>query len=564
MKSLIRFVIASAFLGFSLQAGIINVPADQPDIQSGIDAAANGDTVLVADGTYIENINFMGKAITVASYFLTDGDTSHIYATIIDGSQPSYPLLGSVVTFDSGEDNTSVLAGFTITGGSGTVIGNGTRHGGGIYIVNSTATIRNNIIEFNSINQPTDAYGGGIYAAFLLNQDLIIENNLIRHNSITSTNVTEYCLGGGIYTYSDGNETVRISNNRIINNTITAPVAYGGGIEPGAANFLITNNIIKGNSINATQGGAGGGIDVFDYVPVIQNNLIIGNSAPTGGGIVFEFTSSAAKTTGMGGRGAGKPAANAALKTNLTNPLNVSNNTIVGNSAAVRGGGVDIIGSTIPAAMSLIVWGNTAPSDPQISGIMDLQYSDIEGGYLGTANIETDPLFADTTFYYLLSNSPCIDGGNLDPVYNDPEDPLNPGFARWPAQSLLFNDMGAYGGPGSKTLIDNLVGIEEIPISSGNLPAGFQLFQNYPNPFNPGTTIEFALTYSGRVTLKVYNVLGQEVAVLASENMLAGKYKYDWDAGGLASGVYYYRLDAHPAASSGRGFSQTKKLLLLK
>ncbi|MCB0296219.1 MAG: right-handed parallel beta-helix repeat-containing protein, partial [Calditrichaeota bacterium] len=129
-------------------------------------------------------------------------------------------------------------AGFTITGGSGTVIANG-KYGGGIHIFNSTATIRNNIIEFNAINQPTDAYGGGIYA-FLQSQDLIIENNLIRHNSITSTNVTEYCLGGGIYTYSDGNETVRIANNRIINNTITAPVAYGGGIEPGAANFLIT------------------------------------------------------------------------------------------------------------------------------------------------------------------------------------------------------------------------------------------------------------------------------------------------------------------------------------
>ena len=561
MMKFVHVILSCVLLGFSLKANIINVPVDQPDIQAGINAASDGDTVLVADGIYIENINYLGKAITVASHFLTDGDTSHIANTVIDGSQPSHPDSGAVVTFISGEDTTSVLAGFTITGGSGTVIANG-KYGGGIHIFNSTATIRNNIIEFNAINQPTDAYGGGIYA-FLQSQDLIIENNLIRHNSITSTNVTEYCLGGGIYSYSDGNETVRIANNRIINNTITAPVAYGGGIEPGAANFLITNNIIKGNSINATQGGSGG-IDVFNDVPVIQNNLIVGNSAPTGGGILFEFTTSVAKTTGMGGRGAGKPAANAALKTNRTNPLNVSNNTIVGNSATESGGGIRIIGATIPSAMNLIVWGNTAPSDPQISGIMDLQYSDIEGGYLGTANIETDPLFADTTFYYLLSNSPCIDGGNLDPVYNDPEDPLNPGFARWPAQSLLFNDMGAYGGPGSKTLIDNLVGIEEIPISSGNLPAGFQLFQNYPNPFNPGTTIEFALTYSGRVTLKVYNVLGQEVAVLASENMLAGKYKYDWDAGGLASGVYYYRLDAHPAASSGRGFSQTKKLLLLK
>ena len=62
---------------------IINVPADQPTIQEGIVAAADTDTVLVADGTYFENINFKGKAITVASHYFTDNDTSHISNTII-------------------------------------------------------------------------------------------------------------------------------------------------------------------------------------------------------------------------------------------------------------------------------------------------------------------------------------------------------------------------------------------------------------------------------------------------------------------------------------------------
>ena len=92
----------------------IHVPADYSTIQAGIDAAQNGNIVLVDDGTYLENINFNGKAITVASNFIIDEDTNHISNTIIDGSQPSNPDSASVVTFESGEDTTSVLYGFKI------------------------------------------------------------------------------------------------------------------------------------------------------------------------------------------------------------------------------------------------------------------------------------------------------------------------------------------------------------------------------------------------------------------------------------------------------------------
>jgi len=80
--------------------------------------------VLVAQGTYIENISFMGKAITVASHYLIDQDSAHINNTIIDGSSPAVPEFASVVTFFSGEDTTSVLCGFTITGGSGLYLEN--------------------------------------------------------------------------------------------------------------------------------------------------------------------------------------------------------------------------------------------------------------------------------------------------------------------------------------------------------------------------------------------------------------------------------------------------------
>ena len=87
MKKIVTILIALFASLFTLHAQVINVPADQPTIQPGINAAGNGDLVLVAPGTYYENIRFMGKAITVASHFINSGDTNDINNTIIDGSQ---------------------------------------------------------------------------------------------------------------------------------------------------------------------------------------------------------------------------------------------------------------------------------------------------------------------------------------------------------------------------------------------------------------------------------------------------------------------------------------------
>ena len=89
------------------------------------------------------------------------------------------------------------------------------------------------------------------------------------------------------------------------------------------------------------------------------------------------------------------------------------------------------------------------------------------------------------------------------------------------------------------------------------IPKEYHLSQNYPNPFNPTTTIEFTLSYSDFVTLKIFNVLGEEIETLAAEKLSSGTHQYNWNAGGRASGVYFYRLEAGD-------FSQTKKLLLLR
>ena len=98
------------------------------------------------------------------------------------------------------------------------------------------------------------------------------------------------------------------------------------------------------------------------------------------------------------------------------------------------------------------------------------------------------------------------------------------------------------------------VGIQQI---SNGIPGAFRLSQNYPNPFNPSTKIRFDLPGSSETRLTVYNSLGKEVAILVNEHLKAGSYEYEFDAGKLTSGIYFYTL-------SYNGDKETKKMLLIK
>lgn len=291
MKKFCTFFCGILLIG-TVQAQIIHVPADYPTIQLGIIAASPGDTVLVDNGTYYEQINFLGKkSLIVASQFLMDGDTSHITNTIIDGSNITGQYNGSIVCFRSGEDTTSVLCGFTIQNGSmGTYYSNeGVRSGGGVYIRNSGAKLiynhitENHITDSNLPGSPCYVAGAGISTTFEMSEDwVILDHNIVDNNSVTAH--SQQSFGGGIMvTYN-----AIMTNNVITNNLSTTSGAYanGGGITYGPVYIgqygttgIIKNNIISNNQVVSGSSTAyDGGIGMIRCKVVFSGNIVENNS----------------------------------------------------------------------------------------------------------------------------------------------------------------------------------------------------------------------------------------------------------------------------------------------
>jgi Secretion system C-terminal sorting domain len=176
-----------------------------------------------------------------------------------------------------------------------------------------------------------------------------------------------------------------------------------------------------------------------------------------------------------------------------------------------------------------------------------------------------DPMFtdfADLSVADGLLAQACTDirGGNTHGWQWDADQATDPDFYKlfiqYPTAENFKSSSGLMGTDG-KPIGDlsyyPLTGVENIK----QLPTQFYLDQNYPNPFNPSTTIGFSIANSGRFTLKVYNILGQEVATLVNGEMNVGFHKIAFNASSLASGLYIYKL-------SGNNVNLTKKMMLLK
>lgn len=243
------------------------MPASYPTIQSAVVAALDGDVVVVAPGSYLENIDFLGKAILVTSA----GGPS---VTTIDGSgcAPVNGAFCSVVTFRSGETATSVLRGFSVVGGSGHAYPafGGERNGGGILCDQSSPTIVDCWIMGNQVG--SGGAGGGVACNYDSSPRVL--------NCLIEGNFADY--GGGVV--ADFNSSPWIENCMIASNEAW----HGGGIKCNNTGSLTIRNclVVDNHAISALPGdGLGGGIQILDVGAVtITGCTIVDNTTNTLGG----------------------------------------------------------------------------------------------------------------------------------------------------------------------------------------------------------------------------------------------------------------------------------------
>jgi len=431
------------------------VPDDFPTIQDGIDGSSDGDSVIVRDGTYYENINFNGKAITLKS---ENGPGT----TMIDGSQA-----GTVVTIASGEGSDSVFEGFTVTNGNAaygggmscrynssptlencTFTGNtATSSGGGMYCEEYSSPILENCMFRNNT---AANYGGGMYCYYsspTLNNCTFTENVASTHgsgmdcfrssptlNNCTFTNNTAGTWGGGMYCFGS---SLTLNNCTFTNNMAGT---RGGGMYCRYSSSLTLENCMFTNN---TAGTWGGGMYCLDSSPTLNNCTFTNNTANRGGGMYC-----------------------------LGSSPTLNNGTFTNNTATNNGGGMSCGDSSSPTLTNCILWENHAMNGSEIykdaSSTTTVAYSDIKGGWTGTGNIAADPLFIDAinSDFNLQAGSPCIDTG-------DPNSSLDPDGTRADIGAFYFDQSGS-----TPTLsVSNLVAGKQVLVEVTNAtPINFSHF----------------------------------------------------------------------------------------
>jgi predicted outer membrane repeat protein len=276
----------------------------------------------------------------------------------------------------------------------------------------------------------------------------------------------------------------------------------------------MTDVTVSGNNCNV-DGSFGGGI-VMNYSEATMTNVTVtDNTASFGGGV--SVGNSDATLTHV---------------------------TISGNTATTSGGGFLSTPYSNNKLTNSIIWDNS-PESIFAFITTTISYSDIQGGWNGEGNIDTDPLFTDAGNgdHTLQPDSPCIDAGTADLDGDGIEDITD--------YVGLAPDMGAFEYGSTASVND-----------PNELPQKFALHQNYPNPFNPITTLRYNLPENGLVNITIYDIMGRVVKTLINGSQTAGYKTIQWNATNdrneqVSAGLYLYTIQAGE-------FRQTKKMVLLK
>jgi|GEM_PF-3694725 len=442
MQRLLFSILASFFISGTYAQSTFYVPQNYPTIQNAINNASNGDSIIVSPGTYNENIQILDKSIFLLSNYENSLDSNEINLTKIIGQQNG--IFNRVLDIQ-GSSQTEI-SGFYISGG----ISN-TSHAQGIYISNSSVFVSSvNVTHNKQPNSSSDGagihcnecdlelqnsyvtnnhagdYGGGIFAE--TSSSINIDNCIISNNSSELS-------GGGVYI--DTNSEISINNSNISNNV--AEVNGGGFYFHNCSGYI--NNCQMFSNYSNIDGGHGGGISGWDGSNItLENSLIRGNTSHTGGGIyVFNSNLSLSYSEislnhayndggGITLSASGTSSNNVHNVSNCTfydNTVETSNN-INSNGIKVAGGNqhnIDIVNS--------IIWENISEIN---NDYVNVSYSNCQQTITGVGNISqiasfvsVDPLLPN---YNLNCDSPCIDAGNPDIMYND--------------QNGTRNDMGCY------------------------------------------------------------------------------------------------------------------------
>ena len=481
-------------------------------------------------GVYCSRSSAIFDNCTFEDNKTTSGSGGGVYCTHSSPAFTNCTLRENIATLGSGGgvycDSSLVLERCTM-------IGNSAWEGGGAYCSGFSPTFTNCTLSGNSAH-----YGGGVYCS---------QSSPIFANCILNGD-TAIWWGGGAYCF----ESLATFTNCTFQDNTSTPGSGGGLCCFGIPSPILSECTFSHNS--AYDGG--GGLYCSESSPNLTNCTLTGNSAWDGSGVYCDNSSS---------------------------PL-LTNCILSGNSASWDGGGLYCCAFSSPVFTNCTLSGNSAPngggaycsrSSPTFNSTIialstgseicfldstacSFKYCDIfdttglllEGvipdslGELCCTNVNGDscdafyniflgPMFVNSEAgdFHLAEGSPCIDAG-------DPSLPLDP--------NSTIADIGAF-----------YYYLEHAEKPTVLLPTSHALCPNWPNPFNSTTMIRYEVAQAGQVRLTIFNLLGQEVAMLVDGRQLAGTHTIAWNAGDLPSGVYFCQMEV-------ARFVQTRKLMLVK